>query len=57
LTEEFVDKHIDKIRDADLFLGEVYFLYANPKLNKKVFKVCSETEMKVCIALGAVNAV
>jgi hypothetical protein len=57
LTEKFVDDHMDDIKNAELFLGEVYFLYANPELNKKVFKICSESDVKVCIALGAVNAV
>lgn len=44
LTEKFVDEHMDRIKSANLFLGEVYFLYANPELNKKVFKICSESD-------------
>jgi len=50
-------KNIDYLKKANLFLGEVYFLYAAPELNKKVFRICSENNVIVCLALGAVNAV
>ena len=57
LTRDYVEKHLDDIKNAKVFFSEVYFLYALADLTKYVYQVAFESGVKTCLTLSSVNAV